>query len=94
MRFFSSGLSLYFVLLIISILLVSNFIYWSNKDLNNYTQYRNAYSEKLMSLDVATIESKIVDSGFGTSTERFLTSYLIKSHPKSKVYCHEGNTNV
>jgi hypothetical protein len=90
----SVGFSLYILLPITASLLVVNFIYWFNKDHDNYTQYQNAYINHLKLLDIALIKSKIIESGFGTNTERFLTSYLIKNHPNSINSCPDHMSNI
>lgn len=83
----NTGWSGYVIFPLAMVLSLTNAAYWFNVDENRYIQYKNYYVQQLTQSDVATIKQKISECGFGTRTERFLTSYLKRYHADALEKC-------
>ncbi len=91
--YMNSGWSGYVIFPLTMVLVFVNAFYWFNVDENSYSEYKASYISRLDQLDVCVIKKEIAACGFGTRTERFLTSYLKLHHPDSIEKCQYENFN-
>tara|TARA_B100000809_G_C15016242_1_gene486775 strand:- start:466 stop:873 length:408 start_codon:yes stop_codon:yes gene_type:complete len=89
----NTELAWYSIAALTFVLFIANTFYWFGVDEKKYVEYKASYVSLLDQLDVCIIKQKIEECGFGTSTERFLTSYLKKKHPNSIKKCQYETFN-